>query len=64
MGSEGRGRKFRGRQKRGAQGRIPDSEAMEPGFKRQVENAAEEVIESEGKLRLREELYMFKVQRE
>lgn len=37
---------------------------MEPGFKRQVENAAEEVIESEGKLRLREELYMFKVQRE
>lgn len=47
LGPEVRGRNLGRRQERVAQGRVPDNEAMEPGFERQVEGVAEAVITSE-----------------
>lgn len=47
LGPEVSGRKLGRRQERAAQGRVPDNEAMEPGFERQVEDVAEEAITSE-----------------
>lgn len=47
LGPEVRGRNLGRRQEREAQGRAPDNEAMGPGFERQVEDVAEEVITSE-----------------
>lgn len=47
LGPEVRGRNLGRRQERVAQERVPDNEAMEPGFERQEEDVAEVVITSE-----------------
>lgn len=46
MGLEGTGKTHRRKQERGSR-KVPDSEAMQPGFEMQVEDVAEEVIKSE-----------------